>query len=208
MNIGICQRTLCGHFCCNMARKAVTASDFFREFIKAPTQVGSICPSGRSLAKALTATVPSENDGLIIDLGAGSGVVTEELLRAGIAPERIVAIEISSGFREAFQKRYPGVSFIVGDARRLDSILERSFGQARVAAILSSLPFRVLPSDLARGILEELKKVLVRRGGLFSQYTYAWWMDFPLRELGMLPKSSRMVYANIPPARLESYAVQ
>ena len=82
--------------------KTWAAWAFMREFVQSPTHVGSICPSGKALASTLIETVPDDGQGLIIDLGAGSGSVTEELLRAGIAPHRILALELLPGFRDVF----------------------------------------------------------------------------------------------------------
>lgn len=203
----ICQTTFCDHLHCNAVKKLQAAGIFLREFIQAPSYVGSVCPSSKALTTSLINSVPLEGEGLIIDLGAGSGIVSEELVKAGVSPDRIVAVEISDGFAKVFNKRCPGVQLVIGDARSLQSIITRRNPAGRVSAIISSLPLRVIPSGIVCEIMSEMREVLVTRGGVFIQYTYAWWMRYPLRRHGFSPCSSRMVLGNLPPAKVESYVV-
>ena len=183
------------------------ARTFLREFVHAPTSVGSVCPSSKALTASLIKAAPLVDDGLVIDLGAGSGIVTEELIKAGIAPERILAVEISSGFAGVFNRRCPDVPLIIGDARSLDSIITRHNPTSKVSAVISSLPLRAIPTNIVSEIMAELRNVLVGKGGTLIQYTYAWWMKYPLQRYGFNPRSARLVWGNIPPAKVESYVV-
>jgi phospholipid N-methyltransferase len=194
--------------------KMRTASAFLKEFVRSPRHVGSVCPSSRFLTAALLDVMDhaaslslNERPGLIIDLGAGSGIVSETLLRAGISPRRIVAVEISSGFVRVFQRRCPGVRLLIGDARHLGALLDEYAPAAPVTGIISSLPLRVFTSELIEEILQEIKSVVARRGGVLIQYTYAWWMRYPLAQYGFMPYEARSVLRNLPPAKVESYLV-
>ncbi|CAK7041572.1 MAG: hypothetical protein DELT_02848 [Desulfovibrio sp.] len=207
MSVTICQTTFCEHVRCNAIKKLQATGTFLREFISAPSYVGSVCPSSKALTAALISSAPINGDGLIIDLGAGSGVVSEELVKAGVAPERIMAVEISSGFSNVFNKRCPDVPLIIGDARALESMITRHNPSVGVSAIISSLPLRVIPSGIVVEIMNEMQSVLSKKGGVLIQYTYAWWMRYPLRRYGFTPCSARVVLGNLPPAKVESYAV-
>ena len=187
-------------------RAAVTTT-FLHEFLKAPFCVGSVCPSSGYLTSALVASVPITGDGMIIDLGAGSGIVSENLLRAGVSPERILAVELLPAFNETFSRRCPGIPFIVGDARNLGNILHQHAPGTKLCAVVSSLPFRVMPPGVVREILQELKNVMRDRHGTLIQYTYALWMRYPLKRFGFSPCSSSVVLRNLPPARVEAYAI-
>src|SRR5436190_1205990 len=66
---------------------------FAREWVNEPALVGAIWPSSTRLATRMAARVPRHRDGLVIELGAGTGAVTEALLAHGIAPERLVVVE-------------------------------------------------------------------------------------------------------------------
>ncbi len=182
-----------------------TTRTFFGAFVRAPMHVGSVCPSSRALALALIRHIPVSDKGVIVDLGAGSGSVSEELLRCGVAPEKILAVEISEAFAELFVRRCPNVPLAIGDARRLGNVLDRHAPGRRVCGIISSLPFRVMPSECVAEILREIRKVLQERGGSFVQYTYALWMNYPLAKYGFCPHAGSIVLKNLPPARIESY---
>jgi phospholipid N-methyltransferase len=147
------------------------------------------------------------SDGFIVDLGAGSGVITENLLKIGVDPQRLLAVEISSGFADVFKRRCPGVPLFMEDARNLSLILDRLDAKRPVSSIISSLPLRIMPGDSVREILDEVKTVLQKRNGSFIQYTYAWWMRYPLSKYGFQPDTARIVLKNIPPAKVESYVL-
>ena len=181
---------------------------FAREFVISPFNVGSVCPSSRALTQTLVSMADISREGLVIDLGAGSGIVTRELLHAGVAPERILGVEISGGFKTAFERQCPGVTMITGDARNLGLLLNEYAPGKPICSILSSLPFRVMPGSVVRAITREMHSVLAERGGSLVQYTYAWWISYPLRKFGFMPGAARLVLKNVPPARVERYTVQ
>lgn len=190
----------------DFAERMRSVGIFFREFVCSPASVGSICSSSRSLAKALIHMV-LPGKGIVIDLGAGSGIISAELIRAGVSPERIMAVEISEGFCKEFSTQCPDVPLIIGNACSLESIIASHHKNASVCAIISSLPLRVLPTAIVEEIMREVHTVLSQRGGVFIQYTYAWWLNYPLRQYGFIPKAAQIVSRNIPPAKIESYTI-
>lgn len=143
--------------------------------------------------------------GVIIDLGAGSGIVTERLLRSGVDAERILAIELSPCLAAICKQRFPTVTVLTGDARELGRLLERHALGKRVACIVSSLPLRVLPANLVREILLAIKAVLGERGGFLVQYTYAWWRRDPLKQHNFSSFAGQLVLRNCPPAKVQAY---
>ena len=73
-----------------------TSSAFVRAWVRSPRSVGMVCPSGMPLARSMAAFAPRKGDGLVVELGAGTGTVTRQLLDAGIAPRRLVVVEQST----------------------------------------------------------------------------------------------------------------
>ena len=200
------------HDVCRTTRHALHSlrydGSFLLEFLKHPATVGSIWPSGTALSKRLVEAVPGTGDGLIIDLGAGSGPVSGWLLRSGVQAGRIIAIDSLAGFARHFAARCPGVEFVVGDARELGSLLDRIAPGRKVSAIISSLPLRAFPAQLARAIVEEAGAVTRERGGVFVQFSYALWMRYPLARYGLTPDTASVVWKNLPPARVEVYTAR
>lgn len=183
------------------------ASLFLQEFLYHPLQVGSVCPSSRYLTAALGNSALSGQDqaGLIIDMGTGTGCVSRQLLRMGIPPEQILAVEISRKFEQTFRQRCKNIQLHIGDGGAIGQLLERDFNSLPVCAIISSLPLLSLPRQMVERILSAWRSLLLERGGVLVQYTYALWNQCALRRFGFCRQSSSLVFRNIPPALVEVY---
>jgi phosphatidylethanolamine/phosphatidyl-N-methylethanolamine N-methyltransferase len=96
---------------------------FLSRWLHSPMHVGSIAPSSRRLADAIARQVPLDSPGWIIELGGGTGVVTAALLRAGLAPGRLVVIERDPLLHKHLAERFPEVHAILGDAAKLTEAL-------------------------------------------------------------------------------------
>ncbi len=68
------------------------------------------------LASELVRAARVQHDDLVLDLGAGTGVLTAALVRAGA---RVVAVEIDAHLAEGLRGRFPDVDVRVDDALRL-----------------------------------------------------------------------------------------
>lgn len=181
---------------------------FLGQFLRSPGRTGSIWPSSKFLTHALASAALGANDeaqGLIIDLGAGSGVVSRELLESGVSPERILAVDISCHFKKTFSKLCHGLVLHTGDARHLEKIISDYSPPLPLQAVISSLPLRAMPQKIVSEIMYETRKVLRRRGGVLIQYTYAFWLHSALAPYGFLIAQRRFVPGNIPPALVEMY---
>lgn len=185
-----------------------TSMFFLGQFLRSPAKTGSICPSSRFLARTLTEMALKYNflQGLIIDLGAGSGVVSQSLLKNGVSPRRILAIDISERFEDYFHKSCPNVNLQIADARNLSTVIGAHAPFSQVQAIISSLPLRSLPERLVAEIMDEIWQVLRKRGGVLIQYTYAVWMRSALEQFGLHSIEKRYVPLNLPPALVEKYS--
>lgn len=172
---------------------------FAKECLRAPRSVGAICPSGPALAMAMASLV-CDGDGLVVELGAGTGVVTAAMLRRGISPQRLVVIERSEAMVDMLRQRFPQLAVIHGDAARLSEYLPES---APVDCIVSSLPFLSIPEEIRTGIIHEIKRVL--QGGSLLQYTYLWAQESCLSRAGLTCVSTTTVWKNMPPARVMEY---
>lgn len=194
-----------------MLDKLFASAFFFKQFVYSPGRIGSICPSSKFLVHALVRAALEQSttrSGLIIDLGAGSGVVSRKLLDCGISPDRILAVDISENFKNIFNKQCKGVELHTGDARHLEKIIKRYSPNIPLQAVISSLPLRVMPEKCVSEIMLETRKVLHRRGGVLIQYTYAFWMHAALKTYGFMPGKSKFVPINFPPALVELYRPQ
>src|SRR3954469_4725431 len=66
---------------------------FLAAWIRSPLKMGALLPSSRALARAMAAEVDIDKPGMIVELGAGTGVMTHALLQAGVPGSRLVVLE-------------------------------------------------------------------------------------------------------------------
>lgn len=184
---------------------------FFRQFLKFPLTTGSVCPSGRALSSSLARMaleMQSPYPCLMVDLGAGTGVVTRELLNLGVAPEAILAIDISREFQGVFNRLCAPVTLCVADAKNLYSLISRRCPDRGGIAIISSLPLRNMGRGEIRPIMRGIRSILLERGGCLLQYTYALWIRASLAPYGFSLCARHYIMRNIPPALVEKYDVE
>lgn len=132
--------------------------------------VGAVAPSSRSLARALTAVVPTTGPAVIVELGPGTGAISEAI-RERLAPgSRQLAVEIDPGMVAHLRRARPWLNVLQGDAARLGALLDEQ-AVSRVDAVVSTLPWTLFPEDVQEPILGEVGRVL-RPTGAFTTVTY------------------------------------
>lgn len=179
---------------------------FFLIWIYKPRQLGAVLPSSRKLAASMARRVDVEKPGVVIDLGAGTGRMTEAILNAGVAPENLVVVERESQLCKVIEQRYPQVRVLCADAGDLVSLL-RDMGVSQVSTIVSSLPFLAIKNEDCRRILDAAMNVLPDDGEIV-QFTYGPGSPIPedIRdELRIQGRRTHWIVANIPPAAVWSF---
>ena len=94
--------------------------EFLGGLFENPRGVRAPTPSSAFLSAAIADELDLERAGLVIELGAGTGVVTQALLNRGIAAERLLVIESTPAFVKILRQRFPNVRVIEGDALGFD----------------------------------------------------------------------------------------
>lgn len=176
--------------------------DFFKGLLQDPGRVSAPTPSSPALAKAIAARVDPLKPGLVVELGAGSGAVTEALLARGIAPERLIAIEYNDYFATYLTQRFCGVRVIRGDAFQFEKHIP--LGEP-IAAIVSSVPLLNFPRPSRRALIERAL-VLQGVGGRFIQLSYGWKPPI-VSAFGVAPARD-IVWRNFPPAHVWTFRAQ
>src|ERR1700678_854192 len=120
-------------------RGLADSARFLKTLIAAPRLTGAVAPSGRALARAMAAAIGSPTQGVVVELGPGTGRVTQSLIENGGPPERRVPGQEQPGFCRMMERRFGGVRVIQGDAYDLSRTLASFAGQP-IAAVVSSLP--------------------------------------------------------------------
>lgn len=180
------------------------AAVFAGALLRNPRAVGACCPSSTQLARAVAAAVDPSADGLVLELGGGTGAITAALLERGVPPERLIVLERDPALARHLEERFSALKVIFGDASHLASLLARVGGGARIATVVSSLPMISLSKDESRVIGAQICAVLAP-GGALVQYTYQ--MGVPHDRLPCCLELACFdrVWINMPPARVEVY---
>lgn len=174
---------------------------FLRELIQNPRTVGAICSSSRRLAECMSGYLDLAGTGPILELGGGTGAITDMLIRRGTDPERLVVLEQSPRFVRHLRNRFPSVRVVSGDACRAEELLSR---MGPFDAVVSSLPLHSLrPTDVSQ-ITHACASLLSLRGTLL-QFTYALSAPSPWLHAKLRRVASKTVFLNIPPARVDVF---
>jgi phospholipid N-methyltransferase len=176
-------------------------SEFAKELVNNPGHVGAALPSSKYLASAMAKLIPLDKPGFVIELGGGTGAVTDALLKHGISETQLVVIERSAALASHLRKRFPNVLVIEGDASELRKLIG---DKTPIIAIVSSLPLRSLPDELVAAISHEFDELL-QTGGILIQYTYSFKQDPGHHSQHLKKVFSKQVWLNIPPARVEVF---
>ena len=176
---------------------------FLKGWLREPGQVGSVKPTGKATARAMASFVPVESDLPVLELGPGTGVVTDALLQRGVAPEKIVAIEYSSHFCEYLTRSFPGVNFIQGDAFQVKSLLKGT-PWSRFSTVIGAIPLLNVPKPKRAELIETCLE-LMPAGGAFVQITYGMRPPTPGVAGRYSVEATERIMKNIPPAKLFIY---
>src|SRR5262249_26661590 len=144
---------------------------FFRTWMENPLSVGAVTPSGKALARTMASYVDPESDGPVVELGPGTGPVTEALVARGVDPARLVLVEFDPTFCRLLRRRYPEAAVVQGDASGLRVLLPALLRQP-AAAVVSGLPLFTKPLKMRLRLLQDAFG-LMAPGAPFVQFTYA-----------------------------------
>ena len=178
---------------------------FLKTLFESPRLTGAVSPSGRFLARAMARAVGAVGDGLVVELGPGTGPVTRALLEQGVPPEQLVLVEYESAFCRLLGQRFPGVSVRQGDAYALRRTLA-DLSDRPIRAIVSSLPLLNQP-PMRRTALIEDAFALMAPGGVFVQFTYGVASPIPRPASAgrFSAHATAPIWLNLPPARVWTY---
>jgi phosphatidylethanolamine/phosphatidyl-N-methylethanolamine N-methyltransferase len=171
---------------------------FFRQWLRSPKSMGAVIPSSRVLARAVTEAVRWAPGQHVIELGAGTGAISQGLIDAGLPPDALMMIELDRQLFDYLRTRFPAVRVVNGDATRLVDIV-RQQGITQVSTVISGLPMVTMPLAFQRAIIEQSLELLGPDGCLL-QYSYSPISPIPARKLGVEAKLVKFVVRNVPPA--------
>jgi phosphatidylethanolamine/phosphatidyl-N-methylethanolamine N-methyltransferase len=147
--------------------QALTA--FLKSVYRDPTRAGAVAPSSSALSKRMASLVRHDASH-VLEIGAGTGAFTHALLKRGIPPGSVWAVEIDPSLASFLEQQFPAVHVLCGKAVDLAALLPTSV-QGRIDTVVSGLPMRNLSRQERRKTVASALQVL-QPGGEFLQFTY------------------------------------
>jgi phosphatidylethanolamine/phosphatidyl-N-methylethanolamine N-methyltransferase len=175
---------------------------FFRRWLANPLQMGSVVPSSPALCRKIAAQTHYTDDEVVVELGAGTGVVSQALLHGGLPAERLYVVEIVGAMARHLRSELPGAHVIEGDARRLPALIPPDL-HGRVGTVVVGIPLVLLPFEEQKRFIDAIEAVAPGRG--FILYTYCITSPIPYQKLGLVPKREAWTPLNVPPASVWRY---
>jgi len=176
---------------------------FIRSWIEKPLSTGAVIPSGKVLARTMARYVDTSATGPVIELGPGTGPVTEALIEHGVDPARLVLVEFNPVFCRMLRDKFPAATVLQGNAYSLRRALGDGLAEP-AAAVVSGLPLVTKPMITRLRLLTDAFAMMAH-GGPFIQFTYAVLPPIPTDFNGVAAEASDLVWMNLPPARVWVY---
>jgi phosphatidylethanolamine/phosphatidyl-N-methylethanolamine N-methyltransferase len=176
---------------------------FLRSWIEKPLHMGAVMPSGRVLARTMAQYVDIDSDAPVIELGPGTGAITNALIAHGVEQKRLVLVEYNPGFCALLRDRYPQATVVQGDAYALRDSLWNVLSTP-ASAVVSGLPLVTKPMLTRLKLIRDAFVAMVP-GSPFVQFTYSVAPPIPKSLPGVSTEASERIWMNLPPARVWVY---
>ncbi len=134
---------------------------------------GAIAFSSGTLVKRMLKTVNFSAAEIIIELGAGSGCITELLAKKINPSTTLIVFEVNEMFCKMLKQKFtsPNIHIINDSAENLEMHLYRITGSIKADFVISSLPFSIIDEATRNNIINTIKHVL-NPHSVYIQYGY------------------------------------
>ena len=165
--------------------------------------MGAVMPSSKLLARTMAGYVDPKSTGPVVELGPGTGAITQALVAHGIDQKRLVLIEYNPAFCVLLRDRYPQATVVQGDAYSLRDTLFNVLPEA-ASAVVSGLPLVTKPMLTRLKLIRDAFTALAPASP-FIQFTYSVAPPIPKSLPGVTTEASERIWMNLPPARVWVY---
>lgn len=143
------------------------------QLLKQIKVTGAVAFSSDSLVKRMLKRVDFSNAEIIVELGAGTGCITELIAKRKNPGTILLVFEVNEVFCRILRKKFddPSIHIISDSAENLGYHLTTITGRNSVDYIISSLPFSIINEIKREEIINNMRKVLTL-DSLYIQYGY------------------------------------
>lgn len=175
--------------------------ELFKGFLKKPKEVASIAPSSPFLIRRVLAASAVHEARVIVELGPGTGVVTEQILRRMNGDSTLIAVEINPDFADLVRRKLPDPRLTLhwGPSTEIEEALAAA-GCTQADLVVSGIPFSTMGREEGRRTLEAVRRALAPDGRFVAYQVRAHVQRFAEPIFGAAEVHAELW--NIPPMRV------
>lgn len=141
--------------------------EFFKAALKNPLQTSTPFASSDRVGQRFANHLHLADDEIVVELGVGSGAITDHLLPRLKDRGQYVGFELNDDLYNYLRHdKYPDLEIHHASAERLAEVMKGR----KVGAVISTLPWSLIPIETRHSILDQIYEVL-QPGGTFSVFT-------------------------------------
>ncbi len=173
---------------------------FLKSWYDSPTRMGALFPSFARTGRIIASIIKDPANVKVVELGAGTGQVTDQIVAAGVAQENFASIEFDKKFCSELLKKHPNLQLFNIDATTMAEQLPSKF-VGKTDYIISTLPLITLGQKKAKEVIEAVFKVM-RPGGVYIQITFSPIKPKYMKKMGLRATKICMSWINLPPTHI------
>lgn len=140
--------------------------EFLKAALKNPLQISTPFASSGRVGERFAHHLHLADDEIVVELGVGSGAITDHLLPVLKNKNQYVGFELNDDLYKFLYEKYPDLEIHHASADTLKKVMKGR----KVGAVISTLPWSLIPQDARHDILDQIYEVL-QPGGTFSVFT-------------------------------------
>ncbi|MEP6583204.1 MAG: methyltransferase domain-containing protein [Ginsengibacter sp.] len=170
------------------------------QLLKQIKVTGAVAFSSGTLVKRMLKAVNFRDAEIIIELGGGSGCITELLAKKINPSTTLLVFEVNDMFCKMLKQKFTAsnIHIINDSAENLEMHLYRISGSKKADFVISSLPFSIIDEPTRNKIIGTIKHVL-NPESVYIQYGYNKKKYYEMLNRFQTVKTS-FVLGNLPPA--------
>lgn len=178
--------------------------NILKEYLINQKTTGAICPSSSHLAEAM-ASNELLSTGCVVELGPGTGAITEKILTKIPKDCTFFTLEINPAFSAELKEKFPNTTVYSDSAENIHKYLQKH-NLKQCDAVISSLPWTFFDQQTQKQIFTSIYNSLAANGKMIT-YSYLHSLIFPsgkrfqkLLSHHFPNLQKKIVWKNLPPA--------
>lgn len=142
---------------------------FLKNFLRNPLRNASIIPSSKASSRAMLKGIDFNRVSVVVELGPGNGVFTQEIIKTVNDDTKIIVFEIEPTYINLLHHKFGDRIILINKGAHLLLETLEELGIDKVDVIISGLPF--LKGEIKQQTDEAIYQ-LTKKGAIYRFFTY------------------------------------